>query len=61
MGFVVCFVLHVDQTGLKLKDPPAFASVVLGLKALAACPAMHMFADTVIGLSTWTMTPVQGL
>lgn len=59
-GLAVCFVLHVDQTGLKLKDPPAFASVVLGLKALAACPAVRVFADTIIGLATWTMTPVQG-
>jgi hypothetical protein len=28
-----CF---VDQTGLKLRDPPAFASLVLGLKAWAS-------------------------
>lgn len=52
MGFVLETGSHVDQTGLTIKDPPAFASLVLGLKAFAACPAMPMFADTIIGLAT---------
>lgn len=52
---LLCFACRPDWT--QTQNPPAFASLVLGRKVLAACPAMHMLADTVRGLSTWTMTP----
>jgi hypothetical protein len=38
----------VDQAGLKLRNPPASASRVLGLKACATTPGNHHFVLTVI-------------
>jgi hypothetical protein len=32
----------VDQTGLELRNPPAFASQVLGLKACATTPSIDV-------------------
>jgi hypothetical protein len=33
----------VDQAGLELRNPPASASQVLGLKACATMPGIHMY------------------
>jgi hypothetical protein len=32
----------VDQAGLELRNPPAFASLVLGLKACATTPGLKL-------------------
>jgi hypothetical protein len=44
----------VDQAGLELRNPPASASQVLGLKACATMPGCHCALYGVLGI------PVQG-
>jgi hypothetical protein len=41
----------VDQAGLELRNPPASASQVLGLKACATTAWQQMFLDVVIPIS----------
>lgn len=38
----------VDQDGLELRDPPAFASQILGLKSCFATSSFSYFSRTVI-------------
>ena len=52
-----CLGTHfVDQAGLELKNPPASASGVLGLKVCATTPGYKVSIDTVSidTVSTWT-------
>jgi hypothetical protein len=50
----VCPGTHfVDQAGLKLRNPPASASRVLGLKACATMPGCWNFLKTIL-LSSYT-------
>jgi hypothetical protein len=40
----------VDQVGLKLRNPPASASRVLGLKACATTPGGHAVLEVILSL-----------
>jgi hypothetical protein len=57
--------LFVDQAGLELRNPPAFASRVLGLKACATTPDLHSsfynkVIDYVTELSNFSFLLVEG-
>jgi hypothetical protein len=43
----------VDQAGLELRNPPASASRVLGLKACATTPSWELLFNNTFGLETW--------
>jgi hypothetical protein len=43
IALAVLELTFVDQAGLELRNPPASASRMLGLKACAATPSMNVF------------------
>ena len=58
VALTVLELTFVDQAGLKLRNPPAFASQVLGLKACATTAPLSVNILTMLSTSTeprlWT-------
>jgi hypothetical protein len=49
----------VDQAGLELRNPPASASGVLGLKACATTPGFMLFLLLISSFNSWWCDKIQ--
>jgi hypothetical protein len=51
----------LDQAGLELRNPPASASQVLGLKACATMPSLKMFLIRLLSPILWLVSDTGGM